>query len=140
MAYCFSIVGLILGIILAILSALVTWYSIRLLIFSGAHVPSKEVSYSALARLTYPRLKIWVDIVMVIFCLGIATTYLIAMGDMIPSLLETIFGKSIPWIFESRVLWLTGKYFFFGTQEFFHLGNKNNLVNSDVLSFNFCLI
>ncbi|KAI9204004.1 transmembrane amino acid transporter protein-domain-containing protein, partial [Polychytrium aggregatum] len=98
MAYAFAAVGLLGGTLLVVISAAATWFSLRLLISSarlahGPH-PLQEPSYGSLAALTIRSKfgRIVVDLIVAVSCMGMASSYIVAIGDVMPRFIADILG------------------------------------------------
>ncbi|KAJ3043059.1 hypothetical protein HDV00_005967 [Rhizophlyctis rosea] len=107
MPYAFARLGLIPGVSLVLLSAIITWFSLRILISSaqfphhlGARTvterltfftPSGAPSYAILSRTSMGASSAWwVDLLVAMSCFGFAVGYLVAIGECMPRLVTTV--------------------------------------------------
>ncbi|KAJ3055270.1 hypothetical protein HK097_011001, partial [Rhizophlyctis rosea] len=107
MPYAFARVGLLPGITLVLISAIATWFSLRILIASAqsphhlaARNPSHPLtfftpfsapSYAALSRGSMGGSSgWWVDMLVAMSCLGFAVGYLVAIGECMPRLVTSV--------------------------------------------------
>lgn len=132
MPYAFARVGLIPGISLLFLAAIITWFSLRILITSAisssykaqpSHslyfTPPAAPSYAELARASMrgANMPTLVEILVALSCLGFAVSYLVAIGECMPGLVSAIFpgienstGLVSSFAMDTR-LWMFGMSF-----------------------------
>lgn len=81
--FAISLTGWGLGILLLCLCATLSFLGLHLLYECALRVPTLS-SYNAVATLTVPRLNSLVDILITIKGIGVATSYLVVVGDSLP--------------------------------------------------------
>lgn len=79
--FAFALSGYVVGFLMLAISAAITAYSCFLLTCCAKKVGQGHISFSALAKLTYPLLGPVVDCLLVTTCTGGAITYVIIVGE-----------------------------------------------------------
>ena len=77
-------VGLIPGIIVIFLSAVASGMGLYFLSRCAARTDGRNASFFAISKLTWPNLAIFFDLAIAIKCFGVAVSYLIIIGDLMP--------------------------------------------------------
>ena len=75
---------------------------------TAAASPVTPASYFVVARATYPHAALFIDLAIALKCFGVSVSYLIVVGDLMPSAISTLFHiplGSSPWV--HRRLWIT---------------------------------
>lgn len=98
-------VGYLWGILLILLAAGLCAYSLTIYTVCATYAPGRTASIARLSKLTYPRLGKLFDLAMAVKCFGVAVSFLIVIGDLMPSLALGL-GWSSP-LLMSRVFWIT---------------------------------
>jgi len=109
----FHTVGLSLGVVLVIVSGLLSAYGLNLLAKTADFVSRRNetahdkvpASFFGCASLTYPRLAFWINVAIAVKCFGVACSYLIIIGDLVPQILIG-FGYHDD-VFLNRRIWIT---------------------------------
>lgn len=98
--------GVIPGVSIIIFSGLLSFYGLYLLSRSASLVrPQRTASFAALSDMTYPSVAFVFDGAIAIKCAGVATSYLIIIGSLMPRVILS-FDKDPPaWILD-RGLWI----------------------------------
>ena len=126
--YAFSTIGLGFGSVFVILSVWTTWFSLRLLVVSAqnAHgTPAAKHSYSLVSQDGEPSFSsigqvvfgrkgsAIMDIIVALACLGFAISYLVSIGDCMPSLMKGLMNEeSLNGSYSflvNRYFWMIGK-------------------------------
>jgi amino acid permease len=99
-------VGWVVGSIFIFSSASLAYFGLNLFSKCAERVGggSREVSISSIAKATYPRSAKLVDFALALKCFGVAISYLIVIGDMMPSIVAG-FGVESK-LLLSRRLWI----------------------------------
>lgn len=71
-------------------------------------VGGRNTSFASLSKLTWPRLGVFFDIAIAVKCFGVAVSYLIIIGDLMPQVKEIREGKK--WILTPPFI---GTFIFF---------------------------
>ncbi|KAL7753366.1 hypothetical protein RI367_001141 [Sorochytrium milnesiophthora] len=100
-----SSVGLAFGLILVGFSGLCAAFGLWLLTHAARHV-GRTSSFFSLSKLTYPNIAVYFDAAIAIKCFGVATSYLIVIGDLMPEVVAG-FGGSTDGILGARRFWIT---------------------------------
>lgn len=77
-------VGIIPGIFLILLSALASGLGLYFLSRCAARTEGRHASFFAISQLTWPKVAILFDLAIAIKCFGVAVSYLIIIGDLMP--------------------------------------------------------
>jgi amino acid permease len=101
--YAFSKAGWFLGTFLLIFSAAIASFSLHLLSVC-ALTQSMPSSFHKVGATVLPKSSIAIDLAVAIKCFGVATSYLIVIGDLMPAVFE---GESVPIIWTNRKLWIS---------------------------------
>lgn len=94
--YAFANTGWVFGILLNVIAGYFSIVGCRLLSFSSSVVPAPS-SFFSILQIVSPQATVIVDISVVLLTCGSSTAYLIIIGDLMPSSLETL-GASGLWI------------------------------------------
>ena len=104
-SHAFANTGWIGGLILLILFAVSSAFSLHLLSKCASQVPLPS-SFYKVAKVTLPAYTRLIDFAVAIKCYGVATSYLIVVGDLMPAVMEQIDSLAV---WRSRSFWvLTG--------------------------------
>ena len=99
--------GLLLGCILIIWSACTSAFGLYLQNKVARYTGQRgSVSFFSLAQITYPNLSIIFDTAISIKCFGVAVSYLVVVGDVMPKIMESLRVDESS-IFMDRKLWIT---------------------------------
>lgn len=77
-------VGIIPGIFLIFLSALASGTGLYFLSRCAARTEGRHASFFAVSKLTWPKVSVLFDLAIAIKCFGVAVSYLIIIGDLMP--------------------------------------------------------
>ncbi|KAI7877128.1 hypothetical protein K492DRAFT_166391 [Lichtheimia hyalospora FSU 10163] len=77
-------VGLIPGMVLTLFSGITSGTGLYFLSESAARVQGRHASFFAVSQLTWPSAAMWFDTAIAIKCFGVAVSYLIIIGDLLP--------------------------------------------------------
>ncbi|KAF1979072.1 hypothetical protein BU23DRAFT_524772 [Bimuria novae-zelandiae CBS 107.79] len=83
-----SKMGIFLGIFVISWAGLTAGFGLYLQTRCARYVDRGHVSFAALSQLTYPNLSILFDAAIAIKCFGVAVSYLIIIGDLMPRVVE----------------------------------------------------
>ncbi|RKO95983.1 hypothetical protein CAUPRSCDRAFT_8646, partial [Caulochytrium protostelioides] len=109
-AWAFSVVGIVPGLALCVVSGFVSWFSMRLLITTLLPDPAlreSEDSYAFLAFEAFGRAgAVWADVCMLVMTFGTSISYLVCIADFLPRLLHDGFpGSADPVNHPYAALW-----------------------------------
>lgn len=90
MPLAFATDGIIGGILLIILAAATAGYGLFLQAYVSKYVPSGHASFFNVCSITYPQLSVVFDIAIAVQCFGCAISYLVIIGDLMPTVIESI--------------------------------------------------
>ncbi|KAG0144482.1 hypothetical protein CROQUDRAFT_659912 [Cronartium quercuum f. sp. fusiforme G11] len=95
MAHAFAAGGLLLGLTTVILSGSMAYFGLTLLAHCSAHpsVPERQSSFFALASVTYPSAALFFDFAVALKCFGVAVSYLLIFGRLVPQLILSVSPK-----------------------------------------------
>ena len=113
--YAVSQCGYALGITLLIVGGSASAFALHLLTVCSNKVGVHPTSFYAVAHAAIPNLAFLIDLAIAIKCFGVATSYLIVVGDLVPDAVEVILGSSIgidTTVLLDRRIWIT--VFFIG--------------------------
>src|SRR5947208_2878014 len=83
-----SKMGIFLGIFVIAWAGLTSGFGLYLQTRCARYVDRGHVSFAALSQLTYPNLSVLFDAAIAIKCFGVAVSYLIIIGDLMPGVVE----------------------------------------------------
>jgi len=93
--YALSKFGYGFGSLLLVLSALASAFGLHLLVRCSDHCKNTAASYYVCAKQTYPYFAFIIDFVVLIKCFGVATSYLIVIGDLMPDVISHFLGDAV---------------------------------------------
>ncbi|KAI8975068.1 transmembrane amino acid transporter protein-domain-containing protein [Mycotypha africana] len=103
-------VGVIPGIFMIFLSALASALGLHFLSRCAARTEGRNASFFAISKLTYPKVGVLFDLAIAIKCFGVAVSYLIIIGDLMPQVINSFFFKSASasvYFLTDRRFWIT---------------------------------
>lgn len=103
--YALSECGYILGSAFLILSALASSFGLYLLVQCSGHCKTTP-SYYNCAKETFPFFAFIIDLVVLVKCFGVAISYLIVIGDLMPDVMQNLFDAPEGSVLLSRQLWV----------------------------------
>jgi hypothetical protein len=103
MPFAFASLGYIPGTVFVLVTAALAAFGLHLFIASSKYV-GRGATVNKLANLTYPSLTILFDFAIALKCFGVAISYLIVIGDMMPSIINGLGIRNS--LFLSRQFWL----------------------------------
>ncbi|KAK9895494.1 hypothetical protein P389DRAFT_205609 [Cystobasidium minutum MCA 4210] len=106
MPYAVASWGSLPGGFLILVCGCMSWLGLHFLSRAATHTkPARSSSFAALADITYPKASILFDSAIAIKCSGVATSYLIIIGSLMPRVVKS-FDKDPPdWLLD-RHLWI----------------------------------
>lgn len=84
--FAFRADGIVLGIALIVVAAITSSYGLYIVGKVSPRLPG-DTSYFALCAITYPKLTLLFDFSIAIQCFGVALSYLVLIGSLVPSLM-----------------------------------------------------
>lgn len=106
MPYAISQVGLIPGILLVFVVGGTSAFALHLLSVAASHV-GRESSFFTISRLTYPKGTKFFDLAIAIKCYGVAASYLLIIGDLLPQLMHDIVDSTGMGMLYSKATWVS---------------------------------
>ena len=103
MPYAFSTDGVACGIFIVLLAAVTSGYGLFLQVYVSKYVPPAHATFFNLCSITYPNLSVVFDLAIAIQCFGCAISYLVLIGDIMPTIVEHVPGISPE---NSRTFWI----------------------------------
>lgn len=103
MPWAFAALGYVLGTTFVLLAGSLAAFGLHLFVASAQYA-SRNVTINKLASLTYPKMTFVFDLAIALKCFGVALSYLIVIGDMMPSIAQGLGLEH--WVFISRGFWL----------------------------------
>ncbi|KAI9493525.1 transmembrane amino acid transporter protein-domain-containing protein [Zychaea mexicana] len=82
-------IGLIPGIAVVFLSAVASGMGLYFLSRCAARTEGRNASFFAISKLTWPNLAVFFDLAIAIKCFGVAVSYLIIIGDLMPQVVAS---------------------------------------------------
>lgn len=95
-------VGIIPGVILTAFAGLASGTGLYLLTRCANMVGNRNTSFFAVSQLTWPSAAVWFDLAIAIKCFGVATSYIIIVGDLLPQVAQSLFCLNM-----ERGFWIT---------------------------------
>lgn len=120
----FSTDGIIFGIGLIIIAALTSGYGLFLQAYCSKYVPVGHATFFNLSQISYPKLSLIFDIAIAIQCFGCAMSYLVLIGDLMPTIVKLN-------IENLRTFWILISGIFIIPLSFLH--NLDSLKSSSLL-------
>ncbi|RHZ72495.1 hypothetical protein Glove_242g65 [Diversispora epigaea] len=100
-------VGLIFGSMMIFYAAATSSLGLYFLSRTATHTKGRHASFFSISKLTYPKAAIFFDLAIAIKCFGVAISYLIIIGQLMPQVIESIFASEQNTIFLDRRFWIT---------------------------------
>ncbi|KAI9217955.1 transmembrane amino acid transporter protein-domain-containing protein [Blastocladiella britannica] len=118
MPFAIANVGLVLGLVMILISGLAATFGLWLLTHVARRLPDTESdetprvrnpsSFFALSAITYPAAAVYFDAAIAIKCFGVASSYLVVIGDLMPEVVAGLGGEAArAGILGSRELWIS---------------------------------
>lgn len=105
--YAVATCGLVVGTLMMFLSACAGAFGLYLLVQCSDRCNSKSTpSYYTCAMETYPQVAFVIDTVVFIKCFGVAVSYLIVIGDLMPDVMRYITDVGEDHILTNRLFWI----------------------------------
>ncbi|KAI9353814.1 transmembrane amino acid transporter protein-domain-containing protein [Obelidium mucronatum] len=99
--------GLGFGSLLIALSGLASAFGLTLLTHCASKI-GRHSSFFQISKLTYPQAAIWFDLAIAIKCFGVSISYLVIIGDLLPTVMHSLYPDSPPHsVIFSKQLWIT---------------------------------
>ncbi|KAJ3253037.1 hypothetical protein HDU77_004773 [Chytriomyces hyalinus] len=102
-----SSTGLSLGILLIFICGAASSFGLYLLTLCANKI-GRNSSFFLVSKATYPVAAIWFDLAIAIKCFGVSISYLVIIGDLVPSILHSIYpGNDSSSLLFSKVFWIS---------------------------------
>ncbi len=100
--------GVMLGVILILWCGLTSAFGLYLQARCARYIDRGSSSFFALSQLTYPNGAVMFDAAIAIKCFGVGVSYMIIIGDLMPSVAQAFGSDSLGLSFlEDRKFWIT---------------------------------
>ncbi|KAG2195442.1 hypothetical protein INT47_000407 [Mucor saturninus] len=103
-------VGIVPGFILILFSACASGTGLYFLSRCAARTEGRNASFFAISKLTWPKVAVLFDLAIAIKCFGVAVSYLIIIGDLMPQVIISLSGSHIDdvaYFLTDRRFWIT---------------------------------
>lgn len=103
-------VGILPGFFLILLSAFASGTGLYFLSRCAARIEGRNASFFAISKLTWPKVAVLFDLAIAIKCFGVAVSYLIIIGDLMPHVIVSLSGNSmndLAYFLTDRRFWIT---------------------------------
>ncbi|KAF7725184.1 hypothetical protein EC973_000350 [Apophysomyces ossiformis] len=101
-------VGLLPGIFIVLFSALASGAGLYFLACCATRTEGRHSSFFAISKLTWPRAAVFFDLAIACKCFGVAISYLIIIGDLMPQVITSFFSHAdSSEILMDRRFWIT---------------------------------
>lgn len=102
-----SHMGILLGTMFIIWSALTAGFGLYLQTRCARYLDRGSASFFALSQMTFPNLAVFLDAAIVLKCFGVAVSYLIIIGDLMPKVVEGFYATPEYAYLVDRHFWIT---------------------------------
>lgn len=92
--YAVSECGYVVGVVLLICGGVASAFALHLLVLCSKKINVEPTSFYAVANAAVPKLTFLIDLAVAIKCFGVATSYLIVVGDLVPDAVGVIVGNA----------------------------------------------
>ena len=108
MPLAFSTDGIVVGLLIVLLAAITSGYGLFLQAYVSKYVAKGHASFFNVCSVTYPALSVVFDIAIAIQCFGCAVSFLVLIGDLMPTVLPHVPGIPVEnvrtfWILASAI-------------------------------------
>ncbi|CAO3656923.1 unnamed protein product [Mucor hiemalis] len=109
-------VGILPGVILIMFSALASGTGLYFLSRCAARTEGRNASFFAISKLTWPKVAVLFDLAIAIKCFGVAVSYLIIIGDLMPQVIislstptndDSMTADHLAYFLTDRRFWIT---------------------------------
>ncbi|KAG2232876.1 hypothetical protein INT48_004889 [Thamnidium elegans] len=102
-------VGILPGIILILFSALASGTGLYFLSSCASRIEGRNASFFAISKLTWPKVAVLFDLAIAIKCFGVAVSYLIIIGDLMPQVISSLSNndQQLAYFLTDRRFWIT---------------------------------
>lgn len=139
--FALSNTGYVMGSVLLCLSAMSSSFALHLLSLCALKLPYPS-SFYKVASTALPNFEKLIDLAVVIKCFGVATSYLIVIGGLMPDVMTDVYGSTdghAKGFFGSRMTWVTAGFFIVVPLSFFQQLGALKYTSFMSLSFLFFL-
>jgi amino acid permease len=103
-------VGILPGFLLILFSAFASGTGLYFLSRCAARTEGRNASFFAISKLTWPKVAVLFDLAIAIKCFGVAVSYLIIIGDLMPQVIISLSSNSVDdlaYFLIDRRFWIT---------------------------------
>ncbi|KAJ3076647.1 hypothetical protein HDU98_001657 [Podochytrium sp. JEL0797] len=99
--------GLGLGSLMIALSGCASAFGLTLLTHCASKI-GRHSSFFQISKLTYPQAAIWFDLAIAVKCFGVSVSYLVIIGDLLPSVMHSLYPDTpADFLIFRKGLWIT---------------------------------
>lgn len=128
MPYAFSTDGVVFGVFIIALAAVTSGFGLFLQVYVSKYVPAGHATFFNVCSITYPTLSVAFDVAIATQCFGCAISYLVLIGDLMPSIVTTLSFVAVE---HHRTFWILVSTVFCVPLSFSH--NLDSLKYSSIL-------
>lgn len=86
----FATDGVVFGVLIVLLAAITSGYGLFLQAYVAQFVPRGHATFFNICSITYPALSVVFDTAIAVQCFGCAISYLVLIGDLMPTIVSTV--------------------------------------------------
>lgn len=86
----FATDGVVFGVLIVLLAAITSGYGLFLQAYVARFVPKGHATFFNICSITYPTLSVVFDTAIAVQCFGCAISYLVLIGDLMPTIVTTV--------------------------------------------------
>lgn len=95
--------GLVFGTIIILMAAITSGFGLFLQAYVSRFVPLGHATFFSVCSITYPSLSVMFDLAIAVQCFGCAVSYLVLVGDLMPSIITSVPRVPDEWL---RPFWI----------------------------------
>lgn len=86
----FSTDGVVVGVLIVLLAAITSGFGLFIQAYVASFVPKGHATFFNICSITYPALSVVFDTAIAVQCFGCAISYLVLIGDLMPSIIPSV--------------------------------------------------
>lgn len=103
----FASLGVLLGALAVLVFGTFSALGLYLLTLCGKQVPGRNASFNSVSKITYPHAAIAFDLAIAIKCFGVACSYLVIIGNLMPRIAVDLFGVTSDSWWYAHTVWIS---------------------------------
>ena len=107
MPHAMSNMGIVLGVVVILWSGLTAGFGLYLQTRCARYLDRGSASFFALSQITYPNAAVIFDTAIAVKCFGVAVSYLIIIGDLMPWVVRGLVHVDAGSFLLNRQFWVT---------------------------------